>query len=53
MQLLEQTLSDIVQRSEQVQEMSLKHARLTSETVDREVGRLEKIVGTLEGYQQK
>ena len=33
--------------------MSLKHARITSETVDREVGRLEKIVGTLEGYQQK
>lgn len=51
--LLETTIEDIVLRGEQVQEMSLKHARLTSETVEREISRLEKVVGTLETYQGK
>lgn len=32
--------------------MSLKHARVTNETLNREVNRLEKIVSTLETHQQ-
>ena len=46
-------MDDLVQRSETVEELGLKHARVTNETMNKEVNRLEKIVATLEDYQQK
>jgi len=45
---VEQSIEEVMQRSEQVQENSLKHARVTNETMNKEVNRLEKIVSTLE-----
>jgi len=51
--LIEQNIEEVMQRSETVQEMGLKHARVTNETMNKEINRLEKIVATLEDYQQK
>ena len=49
--LVEQNIEEVMQRSETVQEMGLKHARVTNETMNKEINRLEKIVATLEDYQ--
>ena len=51
--MMEQNIEEVMQRSETVQEMGLKHARVTNETMNKEINRLEKIVATLEDYQQK
>ena len=48
--MLEQNIEDVMHRSESVQEMSLKHARVSNETMNKEINRLEKIVSTLEEY---
>ena len=51
--IIEQNMEEILQRSDTVEELGLKHARVTNETMNKEVNRLEKIVATLEDYQQK
>jgi len=50
--IVESTIGEIQLRGENIQELSLKHAKMTTSTLTREVGRLEKILSTLENYQQ-
>ena len=48
--ILEGTLSDLVMKMDTLQEQSIKHARLTNDTVAREITRVEKVMSTLEQF---
>lgn len=48
--ILESTLSDLVTKMDTLQEQSLKHARMTNESLSKEVTRIEKVMSTLESF---
>jgi hypothetical protein len=48
--ILESTLSDLVMKMDTLQEQSLKHARMTNESLSKEVTRIEKVMSTLESF---
>ena len=41
-------LTDLVSKMDTVQEQSLKHARMTNDSVSKEIARVEKVISTLE-----
>lgn len=47
---LESALGDLSTKADTVQEQALKHARLTNETLGKEMARTEKIMSTLEQF---
>ena len=47
-QFIELTLTDLVGKMDTLQEQSIKHARMTNETLAKEVTRIEKVMSTLE-----
>ena len=49
-QFLEATLKDQVTKMDTLQEQSIKHARLTNDTLTKEVTRIEKVMSTMEQY---
>ena len=49
-QFLELTLTDLVSKMDTLQEQSIKHARMTNETLAKEVTRIEKVMSTLEQF---
>ena len=49
-QLIEQAVKDQVEKMDTLQEQTLKHARMSNETVAKEVTRIEKVMSTLEQY---
>ena len=48
--ILESTFSDLVMKMDTLQEQSLKHARMTNESLSKEVTRIEKVMSTLESF---
>lgn len=48
--ILEGTLSDLVMKMDTLQESSIKHARMTNDTVAKEITRVEKVMSTLEQF---
>ena len=47
---LEHTLSDLATKIDTLQEQALKHARLTNDTLGKEMNRAERILSTLEQF---
>lgn len=48
--MLEGTLSELVMKMDTLQDQAIKHARMTNETLAKEVTRIEKVMGTLESF---
>lgn len=48
--VLEGTLADLVVKMDTLQDQAIKHARMTNETLAKEVTRIEKVMGTLESF---
>jgi hypothetical protein len=47
---IEVTVRDSLSKVDTIQESALKHARLTNETMNKEVSRFEKVVSTFEQF---
>ena len=48
--MFERTLGDLVVKMDTLQDQAIKHARMTNETLAKEVTRIEKVMGTLESF---